>query len=213
VLPRRAIPVAVAILGLSAAAPAVAHAATAPPTVTQSGNDFTVSLAGIGSVTVSVDPATGAVSNVVATADPTGGFTAGAPSVVDEGVQLTFTPATTGPPQVLQVEVEREDGVVSVKAETGTRGPGDAVEPDDGNEPGHAAASTSSTSTTEVEHEGDDDAGRGSVPEVEHDAPTTPGAATPTTTEAEHGSSGSSRHDEGSSDGGRDGASSADGGD
>jgi hypothetical protein len=87
---------------------------SAAPTVTQSPSTFTVDLPGVGSLTFTVDPATGALSNLVATADS--GFTAGTPQLTDEGVQVSFTSAS-GAPTVLQAQVEREDGTVRVKPE------------------------------------------------------------------------------------------------
>jgi hypothetical protein len=82
--------------------------------VTQTPSTFTVDLPGVGSLTFTVDPATGALSNLVATADS--GFTAGTPQLTDDGVQVSFNNAS-GAPTVLQAEVEREDGTVKVKPE------------------------------------------------------------------------------------------------
>jgi VCBS repeat-containing protein len=138
--------VAVVVLGFGLAAPAFADGSTttsttsttstteAPPVVTNAGGSFTVSLPGVGSLTFTVDPATGAVSNVVATADPTGTFTAGTPTTTDEGVQVTFT-GKDGTVKVLQAHVDAETGEpVTVTAKAKTKKP--------------CPTTTSSTSTT-----------------------------------------------------------------
>lgn len=105
------------VLGLAIAAPTTALADPSgqpAPTVTQNASGFTVDLPGIGSLTFMVDPSTGAVSDVVATADS--GITAGAPKVTDEGVEVSFTDAT-GKATVLAAEVENKDGAVKVRPE------------------------------------------------------------------------------------------------
>jgi hypothetical protein len=117
-----------AILGLAVAAPVAASADSSSqpaPTVSQSASAFTVNLPGVGSLTFVVDAATGAVSQVVATADPGSAFAAGTPKVTDEGVEVVFTDAS-GTATVLQAEVESEEGTVTVKpeAETSDEHPG-----------------------------------------------------------------------------------------
>lgn len=96
--------------------PSTTSTTSARPTVAQTGNAFTVSLPGVGSLMFTVDPATGNVSNLVATADAVGGFTAGTPKVTDEGVQVTFM-SPAGDTKTLAADVERENGTVSVKPE------------------------------------------------------------------------------------------------
>jgi hypothetical protein len=188
--------VAASLLGLGLTAPAaLAGSTTPPPTVTQSAGTFTVSLPGVGSVVFTVDPATGAISGLVVTADPAGGFAAGTPAVTDEGVQVHFTSAN-GTVQALNVEVEREDGVVKVTAES------EADQPD--HEDGADIGATTSTTehedetaqepTTEAEHEGEVATTTTPTTEAEHQATTS-------TTEAGHDGSGS---DGGSSSGGGD---------
>jgi hypothetical protein len=164
------------LLGFAVTAPATTAAASqVPPTVTQTANDVTVSLPGVGSLMFSVDPSTGAISNMVATADPEGGFTPGPPKVTDEGVQVSFTPANTSPnapTQVLHVEVEREDGTVTVTAEAEADQPEDAKS--DGNSQGEdqqqkSAPKPSTTVTTEAEHETDNETEQATEHETEHD--------------------------------------------
>ena len=177
---RTAPAVAAAVLGLAVGVPAAALADSPgrpAPTVTQSASTFTVDLPGVGSLTFTVDPATGSVSGLVATADS--GFTAGPPTVTDGGVQVSFTDAA-GTPTVLQAEVKREDGTVRVKPEAEQdesladddsgdahdgQAPASASAPGDRNEAGdndqadtpepQATPTSSSTTTTTVTGDSD----------------------------------------------------------
>jgi hypothetical protein len=132
--------VAVVVFGFGVAGPAFADGATgttstteARPVVTNAGSSYTVSLPGVGSLTFTVDPATGAVSNVVATA--AGTFTAGTPTTTDEGVQVTFT-GTDGTVKLLQADVDAETGEpVTVKAEVDTHKPCPTTTPATGTTP------------------------------------------------------------------------------
>jgi len=192
---RRIVPFAVAGLlwfGLANTAIAEENNNGPVPTVTQTANAVTVSLPGVGTLSFSVDPGTGAVSSLVATADPSGGFTAGTPAISDEGVQVVFTSAN-GAPEVLSVEVEREDGALRVKAE---------AENDADDSP------TSSTApTAEVDGEHDGQPNTTPTTEVEHEhTTTTQMTSTTPTSEDGHGSDGGSSDGGGTSDSGQSGS-------
>lgn len=227
---RTAPAVAAAVLGLAVAAPVAALAdspASPTPVVTQAASTFTVDLPGVGSLTFTVDPATGSVSGLVATADS--GFTAGTPSVTDEGVQVSFTDAS-GAPTVLQAEVERENGVVKVKPEAedgaGPEAAASAADPsgdnenesvaDDGNGASEDQASPAATGAGQPTAQSDDTQAN----ETEHHGTDNGGApaqtTTTTTTATQSAISGSSDGEGGgdggsSSSGGHDGGSGSDG--
>ena len=93
------------------------------PVVANVGNDFTITLPGIGTLTFTVDPATGAVSGLLVVAVDGSGFTAGTPVATAEGVAVVFTSATAT--QVLEVEVHMTESGPKVTAEV------DVSEPDD----------------------------------------------------------------------------------
>jgi hypothetical protein len=196
---------AVTVLALGVAGPAAVAdttPTTPPPTVSQSANTFTVNLPGVGSLSFMVDPATGAVSNLVATADP--GFTAGTAAVTDEGVQVTFT-APDATTQVLKVEVEREDGAIKVTAES------DGDQPDGEDQASASATPTTehdgdvsehqgaTTSTTELEHEGETST---TTANAEHEGETSTTSPTSTTKDGHDGSGDSSSSTTSSSGGG-----------
>ena len=203
---RRLAPFAVAGMlwfGMANAAIADTSSTGPVPTVTQTANAVTVSLPGVGTLSFSVDATTGAVSDLVATADPAGGFTAGTPALVEEGVQIVFTSAT-GTPQVLHVEVEEEDGQLKVKAETET----------DAEATPTSTTPTSTTPTTDgelgaghdSEHDGQPSAT--STTEAEHDQEhtTTTQMTSTTPTSLDGGSDGASSGDAGNSDAGHSGS-------
>jgi len=107
-----------AVTGVGLTVPLAAGAARADtvsptPTVTDGGSGaFTVALPGVGTLTFSLDSA-GAISKVVAT--PAAGLSASDPVVTTEGVEVAFT--SGGTTRILEVEVERDNGDVRVKAE------------------------------------------------------------------------------------------------
>ena len=168
---RIAVMASAVLLGIGVTAPAFADGSSGPtPVVSQSaGGVFTVDLPGVGSLTFTVDPTTGAVSGVVATA--ASGFSAGAPTVSAEGVQVSFT-GGSGAVTLLQAEIDHEDGTVTVKPEAETEQP-DAETADT------AGPNGTTTSSTEAEHED-------TRPSSPTNGPTT------TTTEAEHEDGGTS---------------------
>lgn len=135
------------------------------------GGSTTITLAGIGTITLTVDGTTGAISGVILT--PDAGVTAGAPVVTPEGVQIPVTLAD-GAQQTLHVSGEVDGGVPSVETEvtpardesdsegdgTGTLTP-PTTEPED---PGESHA-TPPTSTEPESHSTSPSSG----PEVPHD--------------------------------------------
>lgn len=131
------------LLGLGIAAPAFADGSLAPvPTVSQAtGGSFTVDLPGVGSLSFTVDPTTGVISNVLATADT--GFTAGTPAASEEGVQVSLT-STGGTVTLLQAEVNHEDGTVKVQPEAETDQPDGSTGNSDHN---------ASTTTTDAQNQ------------------------------------------------------------
>src|SRR5438105_4009585 len=96
-----------AVLGLGLVGPAAFADGTSPttarpasrPQVTSSGDSFTVTLPGVGSVTFTADRS-GNVTGLTATGDP--GFTAGTPTTTAEGVRVAFT-GSDGQARVLDV--------------------------------------------------------------------------------------------------------------
>jgi len=181
-----------AVVGLWLVAPAVgASDGGSSPVVSQSGNAFIVDLPGVGSLVFSVDPASGAISNVVVTAAASGDFTAGAPKVTEEGVEVSFT-SPSGTSQVLAVKVEQDEGVVKVEAESDDQSQdhqGDQDEDKQGNQDEEHAQATSTTeesaSTTEPDEQ-EAEQGEEHGDEQEHETPTAQPATT-TTTEASEG--------------------------
>jgi len=167
-----------AVVGLWLVAPAVgASDGGSSPVVSQSGNAFTVDLPGVGSLVFSVDPASGAISNVVVTAAASGDFTAGTPKVTEEGVEVSFT-SPSGTSQVLAVEVEQDDGVVKVEAESDDQGQDNQGDQDEDKQGNQDEEHAQATSTTEQGEEHGD--------EQEATTPTSQPTTT-TTTEASEG--------------------------
>jgi len=165
----------------------------APPAVTQSGNAFTVDLPGVGSLVFTVDPATGAISNVVVTPAATGGFTVGTPTVSDEGVEVSFTGAG-GNSQVLAVQVDHQDGTVTVKPES-DKDDSEANDKDDhqandndqaDQNDEHAQAPSSAGATTSTT-EPDEHAGEQGEAQGDQKQPTAEPTTTTAVSQSDHG--------------------------
>ena len=208
------------VLGLGIAAPAFADGLSTPaPTVSQgAGGSFTVDLPGVGSLSFTVDPTTGVISKVLATAD--NGFTAGTPITSHEGVQVSLT-STAGTATLLQAEVDHENGTVKVEPEVETDQP-DNVDKADTADKADKADNNTSTSTTDAQRQDSADSGsttskdstskdstskdstsndsQSSASSGDHgDGPTTTSTTSTTSTSSDGGSS-----DGASSDGGSD---------
>jgi hypothetical protein len=83
---------------------------------TTAGGTVTLTIAGVGTVTLTVDPTTAAISDVVVT--PIDGVTTGAPVTTPEGVKIQVT-AADGTMQVLEIKARHEDGGLEVESELG----------------------------------------------------------------------------------------------
>ena len=82
--------------------------------VATTGGPVTLNVAGVGTVTLTVDPNTAAISNVVVT--PIDGVTTGAPMTTPEGVEIQVS-AADGTSQVLEIKARHEDAGLEVEAE------------------------------------------------------------------------------------------------
>ncbi len=108
--------------GASTALVATAGAQTVdPPTTTTTVDptapvvtDFPITLAGLGDISLSVDPTTHEISNIVVT--PLDGITVADPIAVHNGIQLDFTLAD-GTVKSIVVEVEGHHGQVRLEVE------------------------------------------------------------------------------------------------
>lgn len=76
--------------------------------------DFSITLAGLGDISLSVDPITHEISNIVVT--PLDGITVADPIAVHNGIQLDFTLAD-GTVKSVAVEVEGHHGTVRLEVE------------------------------------------------------------------------------------------------
>jgi uncharacterized membrane protein YgcG len=114
-------------------AAAIAPSATASPsgsaesetTLPATGGPVTLTIAGVGTVTFTVD-ATGAISNLVVT--PVDGVTVGTPVVTDEGVQVQLT-GPGGVMRVLEISAKHDDDGIEVETEVEVRDPEAVNEP------------------------------------------------------------------------------------
>jgi hypothetical protein len=104
-----------------AASAGSAFAVDTPPTTAAPANaapaPFTLTIPGVGTLSLTVDPATGVVSDVLVT--PVDGMTAGTPEITAEGVKIVFT-AANGTVHVLEAEVKRGDGGLHIESEVDT---------------------------------------------------------------------------------------------
>jgi len=91
--------------------------------------DFSITLAGLGDISLSVDPITREISNIVVT--PLDGITVRDPIAVHNGVQLDFTLAD-GTVTSIVVEIEGHHGQVRIEIEDETE---DEFDDDHGNGP------------------------------------------------------------------------------
>jgi hypothetical protein len=112
------------------------------PDITSAGGTYTVALPGVGSLTVMVDPLTGAVSG--ATVSALTGFTAGTPTADEDGdkVSVTFT-STTDPTVVYNLSVKGAPPAVAGGPPTVTAKV-KTPEKEDADEAGESAAETAS---------------------------------------------------------------------
>ena len=78
------------------------------------GGPVTLTVAGVGTVTLTVDPGTAAISDVVVT--PIDGVTTGAPVATPDGVKIQVT-AADGTVRVLEIKARHEDAGLEVETE------------------------------------------------------------------------------------------------
>jgi hypothetical protein len=78
------------------------------------GGSVTLNVAGVGTVTLTVDPGTAAISDVVVT--PIDGVSTGAPVATPDGVRIQVT-AADGSVRVLQIKARHEDAGLEVETE------------------------------------------------------------------------------------------------
>jgi len=81
---------------------------------TTTGGPMTLNVAGVGTVTFSVDPTTAAISDVVVT--PIDGVSTGAPVATPDGVRIQVTTAD-GTVRVLKIKARHEDAGLEVETE------------------------------------------------------------------------------------------------
>ncbi|MBU6330261.1 MAG: hypothetical protein KGR18_09970 [Acidobacteria bacterium] len=108
--------------GLAVAAPAIAqqapnNAPTAASPIDTAPDGATITLAGLGEITITVDPVTGEIQSV--TVAPVADSTADGPVTTHEGLELTFT-AADGSVRVVTLRTELDDGVSRITVETAT---------------------------------------------------------------------------------------------
>lgn len=159
--------------------------------------DFSVTLAGLGDITLSVDPTTREISNIVVT--PLDGITVADPIAVHNGVQLDFTLAD-GTVRSIVVEIEGHHGQVRIEVEEETEDEGD----DDRRREGPPAIEDRGVS---AEHRNDDNGhrGRGSgIPTTTTTPPTVASSSNNNSTARPDSSD--DRHESGSSRSGRSGS-------
>jgi hypothetical protein len=153
-----------------------------PPTTTTAPSSapvpYTVTIPGVGTISLTLDPVTGAVNDVLVT--PADGLTAGTPQVSTDGVKVVLT-AKDGTVHVLEARVEHDDHGVRVEAEVDTenaeqhqdgvqgtstesdhKGPTGTVDdhhdkttPDHQSTDGHDSGPTPPTSEPSTDHHGD----------------------------------------------------------
>jgi hypothetical protein len=93
-----------------------AAAATGAPTAPEA-QQVSVTLPGVGTVSLAVDAATGTVGSI--TVLPAGGLLAGPVTTTEEGVQVVLDAASGAPAKVVQVEVDQHGAGLEVTAEVG----------------------------------------------------------------------------------------------
>jgi hypothetical protein len=98
----------------SSTTPSTSTPSEAESHVSTTGGPVTLTVAGVGTVTLTVDPNTAAISDVVVT--PIDGITTGAPVTTPEGVEVQVT-AADGTSQVLEIKARHEDAGLEVEAE------------------------------------------------------------------------------------------------
>lgn len=141
------------------------------PVVTPGSNgSYTVTLPGVGALTFTVDPTTGAVSNVTALGEP--GFTATTPRVTEGGVRVSFISATAGA-ELVVVDIDRNNGATVVTAEAhANEGKHEGQETDHNNDVNRANEHrTETTETTEAPHTETTEAPHTETTDVDHPEP------------------------------------------
>lgn len=78
---------------------------------------YTVTIPGVGTLSLTLDPTTGAVSDVLVT--PVDGLTAGTPTISTDGVKIVLT-AKDGTVHVLEAQVEHSEHGVRIETEVDT---------------------------------------------------------------------------------------------
>jgi len=132
--------------------------------------DFSITLAGLGDISLSVDPITREISNIVVT--PLDGITVGDPIAVHNGVQLDFTLAD-GTVKSIVVEIEGHHGQVRIEIEDESE---DEFDDDHGDDHGDGPPAIEDRGNS-AEHRNDDHDRHG--PDS-----TSPPTASPTTNDA-----------------------------
>ena len=167
--------------------PAASTPAAAPQTITRT-------IPGVGTVIFTVDPSTGAITNVVVT--PLTAVTAGTPVVQDGKILIPVTLAN-GTGTTLRVKVNIEDGRVQVEAELE-------------NEPENEAEQPEPPTTEPAQHDDAPEGEQHQAPEAEHGEGEAPGVFNPSMSHHDDGSPGPSGSEagggqSGGSDGGHGG--------
>jgi hypothetical protein len=157
--------------------------------------DFSVTLAGLGDVTVTVDPTTGAIQNVVVT--PIDGVTAGTPVPVENGIRIDFTLAD-GTVKAVVLEVEAHKGRVEVEVA------GDHHSEDSQHQGPPAIEDRGESADHRQDDQGHNGSGSGTTPSTQ--APAGPTTTRPSDDGSDHSSSNGSSGSDGSSHGGRGGS-------
>ncbi len=158
------VPAALAGPALASPDPAPTAPTTPAPPVA---SPYTVTIPGVGSLSFTIDPTTGAVSDVLMT--PADGLTAGTPQITAEGVRVVLT-AADGSVRVLEAEVKRTANGFAVETEvdsedTETDGH-DSTTPDsspsttgDGQHSSHDSTDGSDPSSHDGSHQSHDNTG------------------------------------------------------
>ncbi|HZP27380.1 MAG TPA: hypothetical protein VFC99_00380 [Acidimicrobiia bacterium] len=163
--------------------PAATAASTEAETdATTAGGPVTLTVAGVGTVTLTVDPTTAAISDVVVT--PIDGVTTGAPVATPEGVKIQVT-ASDGTVRVLEIKARHDDAKLEVEAELEVEN-----EAEQENEQQGEAGDDNGAGKDRGRHEGEV---RGSGDAEHETTPTTgaaPGVFAPTPSGGDQGDSG-----------------------
>jgi hypothetical protein len=160
------------------------------------GGSVTLTVAGVGTVTLTVDPTTAAISDVVVT--PIDGVTTGAPVATPDGVKIQVT-AADGTVRVLEIKARHEDAGLEVETELGVEN--HDVNDDRGNDNGDNQGDRSGPNRGPGTGQAGEQGNRGADDGPNHETTATTGVSgvfSPGTTGDDHGAN--SGHDGGGDD-------------